>query len=188
MTKRAQNDGMRDGKSAVHHPCWKPNCDGLNLASCMMTLWEKTKESLGVLPLLDAAYQLWMQRHRLDREETPTRARTPANAVNPPDVVTIRKLINEAIPRVIEERKTAHEGKTFTRLKAVHPEANDDDLKAAIKRAVMLDIDCVRNFSYMSPHYFDDCRRAVELSRAENPGFSDETYRLAEQHLMFAMR
>jgi len=146
-----------------------------------MTLSDETKESLSVLPLLDAAYRLWMERYRLDREAAPIQPRPSAGGISP-------DVIRKAIQNVVQERTTAPEGNTFARLKAVHPEADDDDLKSAIKRAVKLDSDCVRNFSYQAPNYFDDCKRAIELSRIENPGFSTETYKHAEQHLMFVMR
>ena len=149
-----------------------------------MTLSEETKESLSALPLLDAAYRLWIERYRLDREEAPIQPRPSAGVISPPDDVVIRKAIQNVVP----ERTTAPEGKMLARLKAIHPESNNDDLKSAIKRAVKFDSDCAINFSYRSPNYFDDCKRAIELSRIENPGFSDETYRHAERHLMFVMR
>lgn len=153
-----------------------------------MSAWEETKQFLGALPLLDAAYQLWIQKYQLDREEMPLPSKSPGDAVHPLDGAVFRKLVNEAVARIMQERKTAHDGKTFSRLKEIHPGASDDDLKSAIKRAVKFDTDCTRNFAYKSPNYFDDCRRAVELSRVENPGFSDETYKRAERNLLFAMR
>jgi hypothetical protein len=110
--------------------------------------------------------------------------RPSADAISQPGDVIVRR----AIQNVIQARATAHEAGTLARLKAINPEVNDEDLKFAIKRAVQLDSDCARNFAYQSPDYFDDCKRAVELSRIENPGFSDETFKQAEQYLMFIMR
>jgi hypothetical protein len=146
-----------------------------------MTRSEATTESLNALPLLDAAYRLWVARYQLDRDEAPAQPQQPAGAISP-------DAIRKAFQHVIQERQSAPEGKTFARLKAIHPDVNDSELKLAIKRAVKFDSDCVKYFCYQSAHYFDDCKRAVELSRIDNPGFCDDTYKQAEKYLMFAMR
>src|SRR6202007_3461860 len=39
----------------------------LDRRSRIVTLWEKTRESLAALPPLDAAFRLWIRKHQLDR-------------------------------------------------------------------------------------------------------------------------
>ena len=61
-------------------------------------------------------------------------------------------------------------------------------MKAAIRVAVKLDQDCSKYFSYQSPHYIDDVKRAIEMAKKENPGFLESTYKLADFYLATEMR
>ena len=83
---------------------------------------------------------------------------------------------------------TAHDGPTFDWLKDAHPEASDEELKAAIRAAVKLDEDCSKNFSHESTDYIENVKRAIEAAKNVNPGFLDRTYEVAENYLTTEMR
>src|SRR6185437_13943153 len=94
---------IRDGLPEVRYSdsCGRRTCDrGTQVA---MTLWENTRASLSALPLLDAAYRLWMERRKLDLEEVPTRPAPTVSSASPPDDGAIR----EAIENVLREQITA---------------------------------------------------------------------------------
>jgi sugar phosphate isomerase/epimerase len=144
-------------------------------------------EGASRLPLNDAAYELWMRKWQLDRLE-PTYRPTQPQGVDLKNPKLFQRVVRNAFAKVLHEREIAPDGPTFDRLKRAHPEASDDDLRRAIKAAVKFDTDCVKNFSYSSPNYFDDVTRAVDLAKSENPGFQDRTYEFAQMKLAEAMR
>jgi hypothetical protein len=140
------------------------------------------------LPLLDAAFLLWDQRDRIDSEIQRARPETPP-AVNLGDPEVFKRVVQSAIAKVRQDYAAASDGPTFTRLKAAHPNAAPEDIRDAIRRAVKLDRDCTRLFSYKySRHYYSCVEHAVQLARRENPGFQDSTYGRAASSLAWAMR
>ncbi len=139
------------------------------------------------LPLADAAFELWMQRRRLDRLEgkLPAPAARKANVADPAELaVTVR----QAFMNVLREQETAPDGPTFERLKRAQPQASDAELKQAIQAAVKLERDCVRHFSYQSDDLYENVTRAVELAKPDNPAFQERTYKLARDKLALSMR
>jgi hypothetical protein len=139
------------------------------------------------LPPRDAAHYLWRRKENLDRLELPVSTPTMKDA-DLKDPATFKRVVRAAIETVVHERATAHNGATFGRLKRAHPGANDDDLKAAIKAAAKLDRDCLRNYRDEEGSIATNAQRAVDRSRADNPGFLESTYVAAADDLMFAMR
>ncbi len=137
------------------------------------------------LPLNDAAYLLWSRKRILDRAENFPPER-PEPVAGPIDPETVRRVVRKAISDVRSERDNAHDGPTFDRLKKAHPNAADSDLRRAIKLAVKLDRDSVRNFSYNVPGNPVD--RAVAIAREENPDFLESTYKALWYDLSWAMR
>jgi hypothetical protein len=139
------------------------------------------------LALNDAAYALWSQKYQLDREEAspPKAPKRPTNLSDPEE---FGRAVRDAIAKITADRANAHDGTTFHRLKAAHPQAADQDLQNAIKAAVRFDTDCTRFFSYSEAGLLEDARRAVEQARLKNPDFAEVTYRLARLGLCEAMR
>lgn len=139
------------------------------------------------LPLMDAAFLLWMRRHALDRAENPVPPNPDARSeLHKPAV--FRQMVQAAMASIVFDRANAHHGATFRRLKQAHPNERDKALQQAVKLAVKLDTDSTRNFTYDVAKNLDPVTRAVDLTRRENPGFSDSTYRELDHHLRFVMR
>jgi len=154
----------------------------------VMPQLEEMIARLSRLPLADAAFEIWTRRYRWDRLEQPTppKPREPRDLSDPQ---TFRAVVQQAMAKVEHEYATADEGPTLRRLKMAHPGAEDESLKRAITAAVKLDRDCVKFFSYdRSPNYSENLSAAMQLVRKHNPGFLEETYRLAEFELATAMR
>jgi hypothetical protein len=141
-------------------------------------------EGASHLPLYDAAYELWSRREEFKRLERPAPSAKPQHV----DVDVFSRALRDAFAHVQHEIKTAHDGPTFERLKQAHPEASDDELKRAVKAAVKLEGDCLRNFSSQGPSYADDVTRAIELAKRDNPGFQERSYESAWYMLITAMR
>jgi hypothetical protein len=139
------------------------------------------------LPVYDAAYEIWAKRQELDRLEQ-TSPSPKLQRVNLRDPEFIKRVIRDAYANVQHQMRTAHDGPTFERLKRAHPETSDDELKRAVKAAVKLEQDCLRNFSSQGPTYSDDVTRAIDLAKRDNPGFQEKTYESAWYMLMTAMR
>lgn len=139
------------------------------------------------LPLMDAAFCLWTRKHQLDRFEGfyPT-PKQPQDDLAISEV--FGKAVRDAVRNVHTDRENAHFGTTFLRLEKLHPKASRKDLQQAIKAAVKLDEDCIRNFSYKSENYLVDVTRAVEIAKVGNPGFQEATYQTAWHNLATAMR
>ena len=147
-----------------------------------MDLTDKIYADASRLPLKDAAFTLWIHRLQLDRSESPPRAKRASSLdLSVPEVFA--RTARDAIATVRHQYATAHDGPTFHRLKKAHPEANDGELKEAIKAAVKLDQDCTRFYGNVR-----DERQAVDLAKAENPDFQEETYSAAYFELCRAMR
>jgi hypothetical protein len=138
------------------------------------------------LPLMDAAYHLWLARWNLDEIEFPKPKRTVPADLKDPEVVA--RAMRNAIEKVDHASRTAHDGATFDRLKRAHPGARDETLKSAIKAAVKFDTDCVRYYSNQEPDHYAALKTAIDGARAANPGFSASTYARAFHELSIAMR
>jgi hypothetical protein len=144
-------------------------------------------ERASQLPLRDAAFHLWMRRHQLNRAERPAAPKSDAKS-EPFDPEVFHRMIRAAMASVSFERENAHHGETFWRLKQAHPNANDEELRLAIKQAVKLDTDATKNFSCDVASHGENVHRAVQLTRQENPGFSESTYQDLEHRLAIDMR
>jgi hypothetical protein len=139
------------------------------------------------LPLMDAAFLLWTQRHNINWAEAPPNPR-PHPSANLSDPAIFKQVVRSAIAAVEFERDNAQYGVTFQRLRKIHPDANDADLQSAIRAAVKLDQDCFKHFAYSAAGLGEDAERAVDLARRANPGFQDSTYTAAAHLLMQQMR
>jgi uncharacterized protein (DUF4415 family) len=94
----------------------------------------------------------------------------------------------EISARIRYQRDHAQDGPTFGRLKRVHPQATDADVKQAIAAAVKFDDDCFRYFRYGGGDYQERVERAVALAAGDNPGYLATTYRDAENHVAYYMK
>jgi hypothetical protein len=140
--------------------------------------------------LKDAAFNLWINKYQLDAREPPSPFKTQRQALNRlmTRILGAKWSVRRAMKRVKSGAERADSGPTFRRLKAQFPFVSETRLKDAIRAAVQLDQDCVKNFSYSKNPYMHDVARAVALARASNPGFSEETYRRAETRVAIQMR
>jgi hypothetical protein len=152
----------------------------------MTTLLEKLIPEASQLPLKDAAFLLWRHKFQLDREEFPSPPPDPG--IDPTDPAVFAPMVRKIMATLARERQTAQDGPTFGRMKKAHPEAGDAEIKQAITAAVKFDTDCTSSFSYRSPDYGDDVRRAIDQAKAMNPGFLQSTYEAARYALFVAMR
>jgi hypothetical protein len=132
-------------------------------------------ERAAKLPLLDAAYNLWLVRYERNREE---------GLMSPP----AGKDWNVG-SAVLHDRRVAPlpGSPTFSRLRRAHPNASDEELRLSIATAVAFDTACVTNFSY-GDRFGPDVRVAIDAARKEYPSYLEETYSLAHDELMRAMR
>ena len=102
-----------------------------------MSELNKIIEDASRLPLYDAAYELWRRRSDLDGlQSAPPPKAERADLTNP---VVFRRIVQDVMANLRQERETAHDGATFHRLKQAHPDALDEDLKQAIKAVIKLE-------------------------------------------------
>ena len=144
-------------------------------------------EETSKLPLLDAAYLLWMRKSDMDILE---KIATPVG--NSPDDVSseeaFRIVTGAAAAAVLAVQTTARGGSAFERLKLAHPEATDADMELAMRAAIKFDRDCSIYFSYKSEDYLDDVGRAIEEAKRQNPLFLEKTYNAAWNRLANALK
>jgi hypothetical protein len=146
----------------------------------MPSLTENVLEEAATLPLKDAAFLLWRYKSNFDSEELP--APPPVDLSDP----AVRETWNEAWRREYRaEREDAHNRVTFTRMKRVHPKANDAAIKAAIRAAVKLDDDCNRYFDRDYADFFKAIDDALARAKRDNPGFLETTYHSAGSYLLY---
>ena len=139
------------------------------------------------LPLKDAAFYLWNEKQNIDRLEFPRPI--PIMGEDLSNQALFTRVIQATIRALLWERDTAHDGPTFDRLKRAHPEASDRKMKDAIKAAVKLDHDCMKNFSYQNgADHGVDVDRAIAKARKNNSEFSEATYDLIKWTMMTALR
>jgi hypothetical protein len=133
------------------------------------------------LPLKDAAYELWRLRPRLNNIEGPM--------MTPEEVkIALARSPAEVFAKVRHDHDHADEGPTFGRLKRAHPQARDEDIKAAIRAAVKFDDDCNKYFVVDSTDYWDRIVRAVMLAARKSPGYLERTYESARHSLAYYMK
>ncbi len=151
-----------------------------------MSLVDQAIQEASRLPLLDAAYVLWVRRLALDHAERPVQPHCPRANLRDPE--SLASSIREALAKVQTDRATAQDAPTFERLKRAHPAAGEFQVKEAIKAAVKFEGDCARYYSPQGSAYLQNIQRAVGQAKAANPGFQESTYRRAELDLAQAMR
>ncbi len=130
-------------------------------------------------PLLDAAFELWRWRYRLDSiEGRPT-----------DEEVRINRTLS---PQQISEnyryaRDHAHEGPMFGYVKRAHPRASDDAIRQAIITAVNFEGAAEAHFKW-DGDFWECVVRAVARAAAEYPDFLETTYRDARNNLAYYMK
>jgi hypothetical protein len=129
------------------------------------------------LPLLDAAYELWRRRYRLDSlEGRPTAEEIEINRAMTPEQFSVQYRW---------ERDHAQDGPSFTHLKRAHRHADDSAIKQAIITAVKFESACFRYFEAGDGEYWQRCLNAVALARREFPAFREDTYRAAANDVAY---
>ncbi len=133
-----------------------------------------------MLPVKDAAFAIWAQKHELDEGLLPPMT---------PEQQRIARAtpMAEISAQIQRDRDFAHEGPTFDRLKQAHPQASDAELKAAIIAAMKFDDDCFRDFPHTGDFY-KNIERALANARRKNPGYLETTYRDAGNRIFYYMK
>jgi hypothetical protein len=133
------------------------------------------------LPLKDAAYALWRQKHRLDEGLLPP--------MTPEQVAKARaKPMEEFAKRYRFERDHAQDGPTFDRLKMAHPHASEADMKQAIVAAVKFEDELSENYEYRTGCFGESIDRALAKARRKHPGYLEDTYHQAGNWLVYMMK
>jgi hypothetical protein len=130
-------------------------------------------------PLLDAAFELWRCRFRLDSiEGRPTADEVRINrALNPQQLAVKYRY----------DRDHAHEGPMFGYVKRAHPDADDEAIRRAIITAVKFEAATEAHFKW-DGDFWECVVRAVAQAAAEYPDFLDTTYRDARNNLAYYMK
>ena len=130
-------------------------------------------------PLLDAAYELWRQRYRLD---------TIAGRPTAEEVRVNRTLTPEQFSaKYRSERDHAHEGPMFGYLKRAHPRADDRAIREAIITAVKFEDAYNKHFDW-NGDFWDCVVRAVAQAARKYPFYLETTYRDARNDLAYYMK
>jgi hypothetical protein len=157
------------------------------MSDMLQSLVQEKIQEASQLPLVDAAYILWANRHYLDDYERSMSLTGLAKTTNDPKGVS-----NEELHRRIRfEIDNAEHGPTFHRLKGIHPTASEQDIRYAIRMAVTLDEGSKNKFSYSAERsLFEDIRLAIEAAKREHPDFKflDSTYKRLEYNMFVALR
>lgn len=148
-----------------------------------MSLIDTILAQAATLPLKDAAFEIWRHKLDFDREELP-----PHPFVDLSDPEVAAQHMQEFETRYLFERANAHDGVTFARVKRVHPNANDADIKAAIKSAVKLDDDCVKYFDRDHADFYNAIDSALAQAKRDNPGYLERTYQSAGNYLFYCFK
>ena len=130
-------------------------------------------------PLLDAAFELWCRRYRLDTlDGRPTADEVHINRTLTPEQFSAKYRY---------ERDHAHEGPMFGYLKRAHPRAGDDAIRQAIVTAVKFEDATFEHFNWNSD-FWECVVRAVARAAAQYPDFLETTYRDARNNLAYYMK
>ncbi|WP_027542497.1 hypothetical protein [Bradyrhizobium sp. WSM2254] len=127
-------------------------------------------------PLLDAAFELWRWRYRLDSiEGRPTAEEVRINRTLTPEQISAKYRW---------DRDHAHEGPMFGYLKRAHPRADDAAIKQAIITAVKFEDATFTHFSW-DGDFWTCVVRAVARAAAQYPDFLETTYRDARNNVAY---
>jgi hypothetical protein len=130
-------------------------------------------------PLLDAAFELWRWRYRLDSiEGRPTAEEVRINRTLSPQ---------QMAEKYRYDRDHAHEGSMFGYVKRAHPRADDNAIRQAIITAVKFEGATEAHFKW-DGDFWDCVVRAVAQAAAEYPDFLETTYRDARNNLAYYMK
>ncbi|MBR0867237.1 hypothetical protein JQ614_37235 [Bradyrhizobium diazoefficiens] len=130
-------------------------------------------------PLLDAAFELWRWRYRLDSiEGRPTAEEVRINRTLSPQ---------QMAEKYRYDRDHAHEGSMFGYVKRAHPRADDNAIRQAIITAVKFEGAADAHFKW-DGDFWDCVVRAVAQAAAEYPDFLETTYRDARNNLAYYMK
>ncbi|MBR0844330.1 hypothetical protein JQ607_29365 [Bradyrhizobium liaoningense] len=130
-------------------------------------------------PLLDAAYELWRRRYRLDLiEGRPTAEESRVNRTLTPGQLSAKYR---------HDRDHAHEGAMFGYLKRAHPGADDQAIRHAIITAVKFEDDYNKHFDW-NGDFWDCVVRAVAQAARSYPDYLETTYRDARNDLAYYMK
>ncbi|MEZ2141342.1 hypothetical protein AAE026_03370 [Bradyrhizobium sp. DN5] len=130
-------------------------------------------------PLLDAAFELWRWRFRLNSIE----GRPTAEEVRINRTLTPQQMAEQ----YRYERDHAHEGPMFGYLKRAHPHADDDAIRQAIITAVKFEGAAEAYFKW-DGDFWACVVRAVAQAATEYPDFLETTYRDARNNLAYYMK
>ena len=127
-------------------------------------------------PLLDAAFELWRWRYRLDSiEGRPTAEEVRMNRTLTPEQISAKYRW---------DRDHAHEGPMFGYLKRAHPRADDAAIRQAIITAVKFEDATFTHFSW-DGDFWACVVRAVARAAAQYPDFLETTYRDARNNVAY---
>ena len=130
-------------------------------------------------PLLDAAFELWRWRYRLDSiEGRPTAEEVRINRTLTPEQIGAKYR---------HDRDHAHEGPMFGYLKRAHPHADDAAIRQAIIVAVKFEGATEAYFKW-DGDFWQCVVRAVAQAAAQYPDFLETTYRDARNNLAYYMK
>ena len=129
------------------------------------------------LPLLDATYELWRRRYRLDTlEGRPTAEEVRVNRTLTPQ---------QMAAKYRWDRDHAQDGPTFSHLKRAHPRADDSAIRQAIVTTVKFEDACFKYFEETTAEYWQRCVHAVARARKDFPGFLEGTYQQAANDVAY---
>lgn len=127
-------------------------------------------------PLLDAAFELWRWRYRLDSiEGRPTAEEVRINRTLTPEQISAKYRW---------DRDHAHEGPMFGYLTRAHPRADDAAIRQAIITAVKFEDATFTHFSW-DGDFWACVVRAVARAAAQYPDFLETTYRDARNNVAY---
>jgi len=130
-------------------------------------------------PLLDAAFEIWCRRYRLDSIE----GRPTDEEVRIYRTLTPQQMAD----KFRYDRDHAHEGPMFGYLKRAHPRADDDAIRQAIITAVKFEDATFTHFNW-DGDFWDCVVRAVARAAAQYPDFLETTYRDARNNVAYYMK
>ncbi|MCK1276301.1 hypothetical protein IVB46_13855 [Bradyrhizobium sp. 61] len=127
-------------------------------------------------PLLDAAFELWCRRYRLDTlDGRPTDEEVRVNRTLTPEQFRAKYRY---------DRDHAHEGPMFGYVKRAHPRADDAAIRQAIITAVKFEDATFEHFNW-NGDFWDCIVRAVARAAAQYPDFLETTYRDARNNVAY---
>lgn len=130
-------------------------------------------------PLLDAAYGLWRQSHRLETiAGRPTAEEVRINGTLTPEQFSAQYRY---------ERDHAHEGPISGYLKRAHPRVDDQAIRQAIITAVKFEDAYNKHFDW-NGDFWDCVVRAVAQAARKYPSYLETTYRDARNDLAYYMK